>query len=212
MTYIFTGTSTPFNELPRPEREQVLQKWKSAYLPLFRTLFDAFFSIIITVFLKASPEAIAALGYEPRPKTDVEKELPNSHIPVPEFENASIEHNQTITTDVVIVGSGAGGGVMAATLAKAGFKVVVVEKAKYYGREHFPMRELEAHEKLFEEGTVLTSDDGVGHVITGSSWGGGTTVNWSMSLQISRLARREWVEKYGLEFAESQSFQECMDA
>ena len=39
--------------------------------------------------------------------------------------------------DVVIVGSGAGGGPMALELGRAGFKVVVLEKGAFYKKEDF---------------------------------------------------------------------------
>ena len=44
-----------------------------------------------------------------------------------------------IYTDVVIVGSGCGGGVSAKNLAEAGHKVIVVEKAYHYSPQHLPM-------------------------------------------------------------------------
>ena len=47
--------------------------------------------------------------------------------------------DQHFTTDVVIIGSGAGGGIAAEQLSNAGFKVLLLEEGAYYKREHFVM-------------------------------------------------------------------------
>lgn len=119
---------------------------------------------------------------------------------------------ETITADVIIVGSGCGGAVAAKTLAEAGLKVVVVDKSYYWSPEHLPMSENEGSNHLFANGGALQSDDSSIAIVAGSAWGGGGTVNWSASLQTQGSVRREWTQKFGLPHFTSAEFQADLDA
>lgn len=117
---------------------------------------------------------------------------------------------EVLDTDVVIVGSGCGGGVCAKNLAEAGHRVIVVEKAYHYPAEHLPMSESDAAIHLFMNGGVIKSDDGSIAVIAGQAFGGGGTINWSASLQTQRFVREEWADD-GLPFFTSSEFQNSLD-
>ena len=117
---------------------------------------------------------------------------------------------EVVHTDVVVLGSGCGGGVCAKTLAEAGQRVIVVEKAYYYPPQHLPMTEDDASIHLFANGGVDVSDDSSIAVIAGSAWGGGGTVNWSASLQTQNFVRQEWADA-GLPFFTSSAFQDSLD-
>jgi choline dehydrogenase-like flavoprotein len=117
---------------------------------------------------------------------------------------------EVIETDVVIVGSGCGGGVCAKNLAEAGNRVLVVEKAYHWTPEHFPMSEADGWNHLFMSGAFVSSDDSSTSIVAGQAWGGGGTVNWSASLQTQGYVRREWAER-GLPFFTSAEFQESLD-
>jgi choline dehydrogenase-like flavoprotein len=80
--------------------------------------------------------------------------------------------------DVVIVGSGAGGGVVAAELAKSGLDVIVVDKAIYTHPSDYSLGELDSIQSLFEQKGTLQTEDGSMRILAGSVWGGGTTINW----------------------------------
>lgn len=47
-------------------------------------------------------------------------------------------------------------------------------------------------------------------IFSGSSWGGGGTINWSVSLQPQGYVRQEWANE-GLDFFTTQEFQHCLD-
>ncbi len=117
---------------------------------------------------------------------------------------------EILETDVVIVGSGCGGGVCAKNLAEAGHRVIVVEKAYHWPPEHLPMMERDAGIHLFANGGIESADDNSISVIAGQAWGGGGTVNWSASLQTQAYVRKEWADK-GLSFFTSSDFQESLD-
>lgn len=100
--------------------------------------------------------------------------------------------------DVVIVGSGAGGGVVAGELACEGHKVVVLEKAGYYADPDFDGLELEGYRRLYEnQANLATSDLGV-VVFAGSNLGGGTTINWCSSFRTPEKVLFEWERDHGI--------------
>jgi choline dehydrogenase-like flavoprotein len=117
----------------------------------------------------------------------------------------------TVETDVVIVGSGCGGAVCAKILAEAGHRVLVVDKGYYYPPTQLPMPQEQGARFLFENGGFLNSADSSINVVAGSCWGGGGSVNWSVSLQTQGYCRREWSQQHGLPFFETQEFQDCLD-
>ena len=49
--------------------------------------------------------------------------------------------DQHFDTDIVIIGSGAGGGIAAEQFAQAGLKVLLLEEGAYYTRADFVMEE-----------------------------------------------------------------------
>lgn len=117
---------------------------------------------------------------------------------------------ETIETDVVIVGSGCGGGVAAKNISEAGHRVIVVEKSYHYPTSYFPMDQKEGSVHLFENGGLAITDDGTMAILAGSTWGGGGTINWSASLQTQGYVRKEWAS-CGLPFFTSLEFQKCLD-
>src|SRR5687768_14936416 len=57
-----------------------------------------------------------------------------------------------LEADVCVVGSGAGGGVIAGKLAEAGASVVVLEAGGYYNESDFTQLELDAYQKMYWRG------------------------------------------------------------
>jgi len=75
--------------------------------------------------------------------------------------------------DVVIIGSGAGGSVVAAELAKEGKRVLICEKGMYVHQENLSLLESDATRAMFERQGVLITEDGGVSVFAGSTFGGG---------------------------------------
>jgi choline dehydrogenase-like flavoprotein len=89
----------------------------------------------------------------------------------------------TIDCDVIVIGSGAAGSVIAATLAElTGLRVILVERGGYFGREAMTGREWQMSQRLYAEGGTRTTDDGAIAVRGGACVGGGTTVNVALCL------------------------------
>ena len=82
---------------------------------------------------------------------------------------------EVIETDVLVIGSGAGGGVAASHLAQQGWKTLVVEKGKYFTPQELPGNAREGLPSLYESSGLFATEDGAVNVIAGSTFGGGTT-------------------------------------
>lgn len=104
-----------------------------------------------------------------------------------------------IECDVAIVGSGAGAGVTAELLTKAGLKVVLVEEGPLRSSSDFKQLESVAYPELYQESAARkTKDKGV-TVLQGRCVGGSTTVNWTSSFRTPGTTLKFWQEKFGLD-------------
>jgi len=100
-----------------------------------------------------------------------------------------------------VVGSGAGGGVAAASLAGRGLRVIVLEAGSGLQARDFHGRELEGmRDLLLDGGTTATADLSVA-ILAGATLGGGTTVNWQSSFVTPAEVRQEWSDLTGRDFA-----------
>ena len=116
-----------------------------------------------------------------------------------------------LETDVVIVGSGSGGGVIAGTLATQGRDVVVLEAGGYYNEADFHQLELPAYQTLYRNGGFDGTIDGSVALMTGSNLGGGSTINWTNCLRTHPWVREEWERDHGLEGLAGPDFDRILD-
>ena len=99
---------------------------------------------------------------------------------------STLTADRTVTFDVAIIGTGAGGGITAEMLAAAGLKVVLIEEGPLKSSSDFNMKESEAYPQMYQENLARrTLDGGVG-ILQGRTVGGGTTVNWATSFRTRR--------------------------
>jgi len=201
-----TGSTTSFHLQPVHVRQQILQNWLQSYLPPLRGVAKGLSLLFKATWTKLSPTLGEILGF---PRAPVHgkpgKGFDYSFIQFPPGPEPEV-----IETDVLIVGSGCGGGVCAKNLAEAGYTVLVVEKAYHFPAAHLPMSEADAGIHLFQNGGIENSDDNSIGIVAGQAWGGGGTVNWSASLQTQGFVRQEWADM-GLSFFTSSEFQNSLD-
>ncbi|KAF2827912.1 long-chain fatty alcohol dehydrogenase [Ophiobolus disseminans] len=201
-----TGYLTPISSQPANIRESILKSWSTARLGPLRQLHRSLTVLSKQTWIKVTPSLRRVLGV-PR--------VPTGMMPGVGHDYAFIQFPpgdkpEVIETDVIIIGSGCGGGVSAKNLAEAGHRVIVVEKGHHWTPDHFPMSEADGWNHLFMNGAFISSDDTSTSIVAGQSWGGGGTVNWSASLQTQGYVRREWASK-GLPFFTSAEFQDSLD-
>ncbi|QYK01947.1 GMC family oxidoreductase [Shewanella psychrotolerans] len=101
----------------------------------------------------------------------------------------------TLEADVVIVGSGAGGGVAAEIMAEAGLSVIIVEGGPLKSSESFNMEERRAYPNLYQQAASMKTKDKAIGIFQGRAVGGSTTVNWTTSIRTPDHALAFWAKE-----------------
>ena len=206
---VLAGKRKSFSQMTFSEREQVLFSWASSKLLSRRKAFQAFKRLALFFHYAYMPDNAhnplwQSIQYSGPPP--VEENVKHTIQPF------AMDEINILETDILIVGSGAGGGVLAGELAEAGFDIIVVEKGKYRADAEFHGREMESHSELYERRGALATADASMTVLAGSTLGGGTTINWSASFRTPDHVLQEWSRNFGFTGATSGDFQDGFDA
>lgn len=111
---------------------------------------------------------------------------------------ATLRTGRTMEADVVIIGSGAGGGITAELLALAGLQVLIVEEGGLKSSRDFKMREADAYPALYQESAARKTRDKAINILQGRTVGGSTTVNWTSSFRTPPGTLAHWQRHHGL--------------
>jgi choline dehydrogenase-like flavoprotein len=104
--------------------------------------------------------------------------------------------------DVVIVGSGAGGAVAAATLAEAGLDVIVLEAGESFNRENYPEEPLDAIAALYRDGGLTIAEGRPPIPVPVARTVGGTTVvNSGTCFRAPDPVLEDWRRRFGIDWA-----------
>jgi len=114
------------------------------------------------------------------------------------------------TADVCVVGSGAGGSVVAERAARAGYRVVVLEAGAWIPPREYPRVEREAFDRMYLGGGIVPTRDSAFAILAGATPGGGTTINWMTCLPPVAEARAEWVRDGGLDARPGSGFDRAL--
>jgi len=200
---LLAGIPRPISTMTPAQRERYLRGWATSRLPPRRKAFQAL-KRIVTVTHYTTPGAVRTIGYPGPPGPPPATPKPIRPLPIPA--------DTTLTCDVVVVGSGAGGAVVAAELAARGKDVVVLEKGAYRNEADFTQREDEGLEQLYDAGGLLATRDLSLVILQGSTLGGGTVVNYTTSFATPEAVRDEWAREHGLPHFTGPEFTQSLDA
>jgi len=111
-----------------------------------------------------------------------------------------LDQDLALECDVVVVGTGAGGAVVAKELAEAGVAVVMLEEGRWFDRTQFTGRPFQMQQMMYRAGGATFS---VGNVTIpipmGQTVGGSTTVNSGTCYRAPARVLRSWVDDLGLD-------------
>jgi choline dehydrogenase-like flavoprotein len=114
--------------------------------------------------------------------------------------------------DVAIIGSGAGGAVLAAGLAEAGLSVIMLEEGSHLTRTDFTLQERDAYPALYQESTTRSTADQAISILQGRSVGGSTTINWTTCFRTPERILDHWQRVHGIEGLDGDSLAPHFDA
>ena len=124
----------------------------------------------------------------------------------------TISKDLTLDCDVCVIGSGAGGGMLAAGLVERGLNVIMLEAGPYKNRADFRMNEAEAFANLYQgRGLQATKDMSIS-LMQGSNVGGGTTINWTSCFRTPDEILEHWQKHFGLSALTSSKMAPHFDA
>ncbi|KAL5542311.1 hypothetical protein UlMin_010021 [Ulmus minor] len=228
-----------FSSMSLDKREKVLQKWfKHKLLTPIRLAFAYIKVLLLYTFFSQVDEnnenpSWEAIGYhiesdENLPEVPKERPLDKGMVETmyetdSTFLESLAEKGLSVTEDVekkiykikcdvVIVGSGCGGGVAAALLSSSGQKVIVLEKGNYFTAKDYTSLEGPSNDEMYESGGILATLDGNMAIMAGSTVGGGSAVNWSASIRTPKSVLKEWFENHKIAFFGSSQYHAAMDA
>ncbi|WP_106402592.1 GMC family oxidoreductase N-terminal domain-containing protein [Actinocorallia populi] len=190
-----------FSRLAAADRERVLLGLGDSSSETKRVLFQSLRGLATSAYMLApGPTGTSpvwdAIGY-PGPLGTL------ASAPRPKLSPLSPTADTTLDCDVVVVGSGAGGGTAAGVLAAAGLGVVVLERGGYYDDADFDGQELAGLSRLYAAGPASTAEGQVA-LVAGSCLGGGTVVNWTTSFPTPAEVRAEWAALGAGQFADEE--------
>ncbi len=198
-----------FSSLEQRRREQALLAWADSRLPQRRAVFQAlrkgallFYYMLPGADGGRNP-AWDAIGYA-GPLGPLEGAPPKALTTTEPGPDGQLE------CDVVIVGSGAGGGAAAGVLAGAGLDVIVVEAGDYYDDRDFEGSELGAFTRFYMGAPNATHDQSVA-LLAGACLGGGTVVNYTTSFRTPDDVRAEWAA-HGVPAFATEEYGASLDA
>jgi choline dehydrogenase-like flavoprotein len=219
------GRLRRFSQVPAASQDELLHSWERSRLGVRRTIFQAFRRLIVSTWY-ALPESHASIGYrgplhrrgvelkwegalsgdereeEPVARSASPAALPKAVAAAPGgrvVQGHEVGSDLALTADVCVIGTGAGGAVVAARLAEAGLDVILLEEGGYWAGAEFTESEAELVPRLYADRGMRATDDLAVSLLQGRCVGGGTTVNWMMTLRTPDFVLDEWVRQHGTE-------------
>src|SRR5437867_3796731 len=109
-----------------------------------------------------------------------------------------IDGDLHLQAEVCVIGTGAGGAVVAKELAESGRDVVVLEQGGYYTKDDFTQREDEMMPLLYEDmGQRMTVDQTIG-ILQGCNVGGSTVHNLCYCFRTPLPILEKWKREDGV--------------
>ncbi len=114
------------------------------------------------------------------------------------LDTATVDRDVSLSADVCVVGSGAGGAVVARELAERGRSVVVVEEGPYLVSRDFTQREDQMVPRLYADQGARATVDTTALIFQGCVVGGSTVSSYCVCERTPRQVLAHWSTRLGV--------------
>ena len=154
---VLFGRAKRLGELRPEERADAFRSMLSSRVELVRRGVRALKTLAALLWVTTNdstqpPAAWSAMSY---PGPDGPPPARSVRMPM-----VPVEQDTTLDCDVVVVGSGAGGGTAAGVLAAAGLRVVVLERGGYHDESDYSHLESDGYASMYLQGALGSTVDG----------------------------------------------------
>jgi len=225
---LLSGMTAPFPRLSAERQDALLRRWSTSPLTAARAIYEGVRRLVLAVYYTApeSFEETGYLGplhlREPAYEWEgpvARSAVPNVDEPVARAASVSSAPRESVpafaspdspafrapsaggarpTADVIVVGSGAGGAVVAARLAELGREVLLLEEGSVVGADELTEYEGDMTARLYAESGMRATDDLSFVLLQGAAVGGGTLVNWMITFRAPDFVLDEWADRFGI--------------
>lgn len=112
--------------------------------------------------------------------------------------------------DVIIIGSGAGGGVVVDILSQKGLKCLILESGAYRKAEHFNQKEKDMSAIYYNRGAVFSKNMNIA-LAAANAVGGSTSVYTGVSFRPPKDVLESWKTEHGLLFLSDDFVNDTLD-
>lgn len=179
------GTGRPFAELPAHDQQRLLARWEKdpvLRLPLGAVAFAYKFTHFDTL------DVYHAMGGRLNVVSNMEEPRWLSQV----VDASRWDADEPIETEVVVVGTGAGGAVVGKELADRGYAVVFVEEGQHHRRDSFTGSSLQSHFDFYR-GSVTLGNAAM-PIFMGRLVGGSTAINTGSCFRTPPWVLDRWCE------------------
>jgi choline dehydrogenase-like flavoprotein len=199
-----TGRAERFSQLDQAGRERFLLRISDSGAGAKRALFGALKgAALLPYYAKGGSAVWDAMGYSGPLGL-------RADVPPPALTPLRATADTDLTCDVVVVGSGAGGGTAAGVLAAAGLDVVVLEAGDHHTERDFDGGEESGFVNLYALAPQATVEGQIA-LLAGRGLGGGTVVNYTTSFRTPEHVRQEWADHGAKQFV-TEEYDAALDA
>ncbi|MGC2289647.1 MAG: GMC family oxidoreductase N-terminal domain-containing protein [Thermoplasmata archaeon] len=211
LNLLLDGRPARFTRLSPEGRAEYLGRWRDSRLPLKRSGFQTLKRLVCFLYYSAPGPSgpnpnWADIGY---PGTLPEP--PSTQPPQPQIVPIVPDSNLELTADACVIGSGAGGGVAADEIQRAGYSVVVLDVGELLGSDTVEASEFSMTGRAYDRAGTLATDDVSFQLLAGRGAGGGTFVNWMTCLRPPAAVLRDWETLFGIAGLTGPEFAQDVD-
>lgn len=193
---VFSRYVRPFSRLSLQARTAYCERASRSRTALVRQPFT-FLKLACFNQWASTPPVEEAIGFT---YSCVTRDPPRDGAALEVVQWPQIDRDHTEETDVVVIGSGAGGATMAKELAESGMSVIVLEEGSYFTRSDFSGPPWERLQKLYRaNGTTVALGLPTIPLPLGKAVGGTTLINSGTCFRTPDKVLSAWGSQWGIE-------------